>query len=110
MYPVLKKSESDRRGDIMKCSNLDEIRVEIDKIDNEIIKLIAERGSYVIQASEFKKNEEGVKAPNRVEDVISKVRKKAEEYGANADMIEALYRNMIAKFIDMELQAYKKNN
>ena len=97
------------KGDtIMQCSSLEEVRSNIDRIDNEIIKLIAERGNYVIQASKFKKNEAGVKAPDRVEAVIAKVRKKAEEYGADADMVEALYREMISRFVNMELQEFSK--
>jgi len=92
----------------MKCNNLEEVRENIDRIDNEIIKLIAERGTYVVQASSFKNNEEGVKAPNRVEAVIQKVRGRALEYGANPDMIEALYREMISRFINMELDEFKK--
>jgi isochorismate pyruvate lyase len=39
----------------MKCENLEQVRENIDRIDNEIIELIAERGTYVIQASAFKK-------------------------------------------------------
>lgn len=93
----------------MKCSSLEEVRGNIDRIDNEIIKLIAERGTYVVQASSFKKSENGVKAPNRVEAVINKVRNKAEEYGADPDMIEALYREMISRFINMELDEFNKN-
>lgn len=92
----------------MKCSSLEEVRENIDRIDDNIIKLIAERGSYVLQASEFKKSEEGVKAPNRVEAVIQKVREKALEYGTNPDMVEALYREMIARFVRMEMDEYKK--
>lgn len=49
----------------MQCKNLEEVRTNIDRIDNEIIKLIAERETYVIQASNFKKNEEGVKDTSR---------------------------------------------
>lgn len=93
----------------MKCNSLEEVRANIDRIDTEIIKLIAERGTFVVQASNFKKNEDGVKAPSRVEAVITKVRGKAEEYGANADMIEALYREMISCFINMEMEEFKKN-
>ena len=63
----------------MKCENLEQVRENIDRIDNEIIKLIAERGTYVVQASAFKKDEEGVKDTGRVEKVIAKVRAKAEE-------------------------------
>ena len=93
----------------MKCNSLEEVRANIDRIDTEIIKLIAERGTFVVQASNFKRNEDGVKAPNRVEAVITKVRGKAQEYGANADMVEALYREMISRFINMEMEEFKKN-
>lgn len=94
----------------MQCSSLEEVRSNIDRIDNEIIKLIAERGNYVIQASKFKKNEAGVKAPDREEAVIAKVRKEAEEYGADTDMVEALYREMISRFVNMELQEFSNSN
>ena len=92
----------------MICASLEEVRSNIDRIDNEIIKLIAERSDYVKQASGFKKSEDGVKAPNRVETVINKVRSKAEEYGANPDMVEKLYREMISSFINMEMDEFKR--
>ena len=94
----------------MKCENLEQVRENIDRIDNEIIKLIAERGTYVVQASAFKKDEEGVKDTGRVEKVISKVRAKAEEYGANPDMVEALYREMISRFVSMEMKEFNESD
>ena len=90
----------------MRCESLEEVRKNIDRIDDEIIRLIAERGTYVSQASAFKKSEDGVKAPARVEAVIQKVRSKAEEYGADPDMVETLYREMIAGFINMEMKEF----
>jgi len=90
----------------MKCNTLEEVRTNIDRIDNEIIKLIAERGTYVAEAAFFKKSEDGVRDPKRVEAVIQKVRAKAEEYGADPEMIEVLYREMIAGFIKMEMKEY----
>ncbi|MGN0484882.1 MAG: chorismate mutase, partial [Lachnospiraceae bacterium] len=83
----------------MQCNTLEEVRENIDRIDDAIIRLIAERGTYVVQASAFKKSEDGVKAPDRVEAVIKKVRQKAVEYGADPDMVEALYREMISRFV-----------
>lgn len=94
-------------GLIMQCKNLEEVRTNIDRIDNEIIKLIAERETYVIQASNFKKNEEGVKDTSRVEKVIQKVREKAALYGANQDMVEVLYREMISRFISIEIEEFQ---
>lgn len=92
----------------MICNSLEEVRANIDRIDDEIIKLIAERGTYVVQASAFKKDEEGVKDTGRVERVITKVREKAKEYGADPDMAEALYREMIARFVNMEMSEFQK--
>ncbi|MDE6781412.1 MAG: chorismate mutase [Ruminococcus sp.] len=94
----------------MICNSLEEVRENIDRIDNEIIRLIAERGTYVIQASQFKKDEDGVKDTGRVEKVIAKVREKAKEYGADSDMIEALYREMISRFVNMEMSEFQKNS
>lgn len=93
----------------MKCSSLEDVRENIDRIDDEIVKLISERETYVIQASAFKKSEDGVKAPDRVEAVISKVRAKAVEYGANPDLIDALYRKMISWFIKTEMDEFHTN-
>ncbi len=93
----------------MKCSSLDEVRDNINRIDNEIIKLIAERGQYVVQAFSFKKDTEGVRDTNRVEEVIKKVRGKAVEYGASPDLVEALYREMIQRFVNIELDEFQKN-
>ena len=94
----------------MICQNLEEVRSNIDRIDDAIIKLIAERGDYVAQASKFKKNEDGVRDSSRVEKVIQKVREKAKLYGANPDMVEALYREMISRFINMEMSEFHKTN
>lgn len=94
----------------MKCESLEQVRENIDRIDNEIIKLIAERGTYVVQASAFKKDEDGVKDTGRVEKVIAKVREKAEEYGANPDMVEAIYREMISRFVSMEMNEFHERN
>ena len=54
------------------------------------------------------KDEEGVKDTGRVEKVISKVRAKAEEYGADPDMVEALYREMISRFVSMEMKEFNE--
>lgn len=92
----------------MECKSLDEVRANIDRIDDSIIKLIAERTEYVRQAARFKTDANGVKAPDRAEAVIRKVRGSAEKYGADADMAEALYREMISRFIKMEAREFEK--
>lgn len=93
---------------MIKCDSLEEVRKQIDRIDEEIVKLIAERGKYVMQVVSFKNEEEGVRVPAREAAVIQKVRNRAEEYGADPDMMEALYREMIARFVDLEIEELRR--
>lgn len=92
----------------MKCKNIQQVRDNIDRIDDQIIKLIAERGEYVSQAAKFKKSADGVKDTARVENVIKGVREKAERFGADPDMAEALYREMISRFVKSELDDFER--
>jgi isochorismate pyruvate lyase len=85
------------------CSSLEEVRDNIDRLDQQIVSLLAERGHYVSQAARFKKDTDGVKAPQRVEQVIAKVRDLSHTLGANPDVTEQVYRAMIAAFIQQEL-------
>jgi chorismate mutase-like protein len=89
------------------CSSLDEVRTCIDDVDRRLIKLLAERRGYVLQASKFKKSNADVRAPARVEQVISKVRTLAGAEGIEPDLVEALYRRMIEGFIEIESAAHR---
>jgi isochorismate pyruvate lyase len=86
------------------CQSLDEVRVEIDRLDRQIVALLAERGGYVRQVVRFKTTAEDVRAPQRVEQVIAKVRGLADEHGADPDLVERVYRTMIAGFIEYEMR------
>jgi len=90
------------------CNSIEEVRLEIDALDEQIISLIAKRESFVIQAAKFKKDSNDVKAPQRVEQVILKVRSKAINLNADPDIIEIVYRNMINAFIKRELLEHNR--
>lgn len=91
-----------------KCKNIEEVRFEIDALDEQIITLIAKRENFVMQAAKFKKDSDDVKAPQRVEQVISKVKKLAIDLNADPEIIEIIYRNMINAFIERELLEHKR--
>jgi len=92
----------------METHSLDEVRENIDRLDRAIIRLMAERGSFVEQAARFKTTRADVEAPTRVEQVIAKVRAIATEAGLAPDVAEAAYRAMIAAFIEIEHSALKR--
>ncbi|MBI6739542.1 chorismate mutase [Pseudomonas syringae] len=87
-------------------TTIEEVRAHIDTIDRDVVALLAKRGKLVNQAAAFKKTTDDVRAPNRVEQVISKVRAMANETGASPEVVEQVYRAMIAAFIDEELKAH----
>lgn len=88
------------------CVSLDEVRENIDLLDRQIVNLIAKRGDFVMQAARFKRTTAEVEAPERVEQVIAKVRTLAQELGANPNVTEAAYRAMISAFINIELEEF----
>lgn len=88
------------------CTSLEEVRQHIDRIDHDLVSLLARRGNLVNQAAAFKRTTAEVKAPSRVQDVIAKVRTVAEECGGSAEVVEKVYRAMIAAFIEEELSAH----
>ena len=87
-------------------ASIEELRAQIDRIDRSMVELIAERGAYVRQAAQFKKSTDDVKAPQRVEQVIGKVKALACELGANPTVTEQVYRAMIAGFIAAEMDEF----
>lgn len=91
----------------MICNNIEEVRNNINNIDEQIVKLIALRGDFVKQAAKFKKDNHDVKAPKRVEEVISKVKNIARLNGANEEVVENIYRTMIDSFIKLEMKEFE---
>jgi isochorismate pyruvate lyase len=85
--------------------SLDDVREQIDRIDREIVRLIAERDGYVKQAVRFKTTTADVEAPQRFEAVITKVRHLATENGTDPHIVEQVYRTMIGCFIEQEKRA-----
>ncbi|AJE23646.1 chorismate mutase [Azotobacter chroococcum] len=90
----------------VRCSSIDEVRQRIDHIDRNVVSLLAQRGNLVTQAAAFKKTTDDVRAPARVEQVIAKVRGIASDLDISPDVVERVYRAMIAAFIDEELKAH----
>jgi isochorismate pyruvate lyase len=92
------------------CETLAEVRENIDRIDRQILTLMAERGKYVVEAGRFKASPAAVSDPARVEAILAKVRKIAAEDGLSPEVAERTYRAMIAAFTDYEREDWIKRN
>ncbi len=89
---------------------LDEIRLAIDSIDTKIIGLLSERGTLVTAAGRLKRDEQGVRDPKRVEQVIGEVRTKAVEAGLDPNIAEDIYREIIGCFVRKELREFAESS
>ena len=86
------------------CTSIQQVRQQIDLLDREIITALGQRFGYVKAITRFKKNAEEVAAPARFQQVLESRRQWASEAGLNADVIEQMYRLLIAHFIEEELK------
>jgi isochorismate pyruvate lyase len=92
------------------CKSLSEVRENIDRIDRDLVRLMAERQKYVAEAGRFKANPAAVSAPARVEQVIEKVKALAHDQGLAESVAEKTFRAMIAGFEDYERDVWTKKN
>ena len=89
---------------------LSNIRIEIDHIDRELIRLLAQRQVLVEKAGRLKPKGDkvAVQASDRVAQVIANRRKEALELGLSPDVAESVWRSMIQAFIALEEKANKE--
>ena len=90
------------------CRTMADVRRHIDRIDRDVVALLAERAGYVRQAARIKPGREDIVDPSRIEDVIGKVRRTAQQYGLEPDLVDAVYRLVIDRFIAQEAAEFER--
>jgi isochorismate pyruvate lyase len=92
-----------------KCNSLQEVRDEIDKIDTLLVDLISERSHLIRQAAAFKNSVDEVKAEDRIDDIMQRVRKRAIELNINPNMISELFTIMIDEMVETEISEFRND-
>jgi isochorismate pyruvate lyase len=90
--------------------NLAGVRREIDRLDEAIVQLLAERAMYVKDAARYKRDAFQVSAPARQAQVYAHVRELAQRHNPAfnggfeglPDVVEAAYRALVAGYIACE--------
>ncbi|WP_449395743.1 chorismate mutase [Devosia riboflavina] len=77
------------------CESKDDVRAEIDRIDQGLLTLLAERHRYVTRMAEIKTDPHEAYDPARIEAVISKVRTRSGDLELDEDQAELLWRTLI---------------
>ncbi|WP_380057051.1 chorismate mutase [Falsihalocynthiibacter sp. SS001] len=85
------------------CHNMADLRTEIDTLDRRLIAILAERMTYIDRAAAIKARD-GLAAniPERVEEVVSNIKKLSREADFPEALAESLWREMIAFAIARE--------
>jgi isochorismate pyruvate lyase len=87
------------------CRSINEVREQIDLVDQELISLFAKRFEYVKAITKFKnKTQEEIVAWERKEFVIEQRAAWAEELGLSKDTYAQLFRLMIDHNISKEME------
>lgn len=87
---------------MVKCHTMGEVRREIDRIDRELAKLLAERQGYIEQAGHIKGERNAVRDEARIEDVVQKALAAADQHGLSHAIAEPVWRLLIEKSIEHE--------
>ena len=85
------------------CNSLKEIRDEIDILDEKLVELISQRSHLIRQVAKFKNSIDEVKADDRIEYIMQRVRRHAISLGINPNMISDLFTIMIDEMVETEV-------
>ena len=84
------------------CADMDAVRAQIDRVDSALVDLVAERWGYVDRIWRLKDSPDQARVPWRIQQVILKVRARAETRGFPPELAEALWRQLIGWGIQYE--------
>lgn len=78
------------------CNSMADIRAEIDRLDEELVQLFADRAAYIDRAAQIKARVDlPARIDDRVEQVVQNVRRHAEAKGLPPELVEKLWRRLI---------------
>jgi len=90
----------------MQFENMEELREEIDLLDNELIGLFAKRFKFIEDAALIKNDINEIRDNARIEKIVSRVRGLAKTNNLSEDIIEELWRFIIELSIKHEKQMF----
>lgn len=94
----------------IECQTMQDVRHEVDRLDQILVGLIAERQTYMDAAARIKAKREQVRDEARIADVIEKVKAGARENGLSVEIAEPVWRTMIEACIAYELKEFDKKS
>jgi isochorismate pyruvate lyase len=88
------------------CRTMADVRAEIDRLDRTLVKLLAERQTYIERAAQIKTDRNVVHDQARIDDVVAKVLVSAKREGLSADIAEPVWRTLVDRCIAHEFAMF----
>jgi len=88
------------------CADMADVRQQIDRVDRALVKLIAERVTYIERAGVIKQQRNAVRDEWRIQDVLNKVLTESKRAGLPASVAEPVWRTLMENCIEHELDTF----
>ena len=87
---------------------LNQIRIKLDKLDNDLLKLIKKRSSLVNDVLKVKIYKKEIIDQKRIDFILKKIKKKSIQTNIDPKITNRIWKNMIWSFIDYEKRNFRK--
>ncbi len=84
------------------------IRIKLDRLDNELLKLIKKRSNLVNEVLKVKVHKKEIIDQQRINFILNKIKKKSIQSKIDPKITNRIWKNMIWSFIDYEKRNFKK--
>ncbi|MDA9062665.1 chorismate mutase [Candidatus Pelagibacter sp.] len=84
------------------------IRIKLDKLDKELLKLIKKRSNLVNEVLKVKIHKKEIIDQKRINFILKEIKKKSIQLNIDPKITNRIWRNMIWSFIDYEKRNFKK--
>jgi isochorismate pyruvate lyase len=88
------------------CRTMQDVRQEVDRLDRDIVALIARRSTYMSAAARIKTSRDGVHDDARIADVLAKVSASARQHDMPVSIARATYEALVAACIAYEFEQF----
>tara|TARA_B110000967_G_C18498564_1_gene370362 strand:+ start:34 stop:324 length:291 start_codon:yes stop_codon:yes gene_type:complete len=89
-------------------NKLNLLRVKLDKLDNELLKLIKKRSNFVNEVLKVKTHKKEIIDQKRINFILKKIKIKSVQLKIDPKITNRIWKNMIWSFIDYEKRNFKK--
>ena len=84
------------------------LRVKLDKLDNDLLKLIKKRSNIVNEVLKIKIHKKEIIDHKRISFILKKIKQKSIKSNIDPKITNRIWKNMIWSFIDYEKRNFKK--